>query len=130
VGAFLNGCAPFTDRKRFLYRAKYSIDANFKLKLKDRAALSTLLADGWAYFVEDGPYLEHLANYTDAPDVKLMLLLYYFYLTVNLPADEVLQFRAQRFTCRKSNKIEEVRCEWCRGGYLCPTSLLSALWSC
>lgn len=48
-----------------------AIDANFRLK---RRAISNNLRDpalgsGWAYFVEDEPYREHILKYADQEDV-------------------------------------------------------------
>ncbi|KAF8128998.1 hypothetical protein EV363DRAFT_1169765 [Boletus edulis] len=50
----------------WLYRAFLAIDANFRLKRKNVSSNSTdpSLGDGWAYFVEDGPYKEYLKTRT------------------------------------------------------------------
>lgn len=53
---------------RFLYRLFVAIDANFKLKLKERSFQPVLLSDGWAFFVPDGPYGAHLKNNTEEED--------------------------------------------------------------
>ena len=57
---------------RYLYNLVVAIDANFRLK---RRAVSTTdrdppLGSGWGYFVEDGPYLEHVLANASQEDVS------------------------------------------------------------
>lgn len=54
---------------RFLYTLMLAIDANFKLKMKDRGARNTYMGDGWAFFVSQPAYAEHLKNNTDITEV-------------------------------------------------------------
>jgi hypothetical protein len=54
---------------RFLYTLFLAVDANFKLKCKDRGIHDPELAPGWASFVEEGRYQEHIAQYVDQPEV-------------------------------------------------------------
>lgn len=57
---------------RYLYRLILAIDANFRLKnLRRPSSLDPGLQTGWAYFVENGPYLEHIAKYPKQKDVSL-----------------------------------------------------------
>jgi len=58
---------------RFLYTLFLAADANFKLKGKDRSIHDPELAPGWASFVEEGRYQEHIAQYVDQPEVCLWL---------------------------------------------------------
>jgi hypothetical protein len=60
----LNSC-------RFLYTQFLAVDANFKLKGKDRGIKDLELMPGWASFVEDGRYHEHIAQYVDQPEVRV-----------------------------------------------------------
>lgn len=54
---------------RFLYTLFLAVDANFKLKGKDRGIHDPELAPGWASFVEEGRYQEHIRQYVDQPEV-------------------------------------------------------------
>ncbi|KAG6809103.1 hypothetical protein H0H92_001589 [Tricholoma furcatifolium] len=55
---------------RWLYTLFLAIDANFKLRLKNRGLSDTELAPGWAYYVEDSAYQVHLKNYIDQPEIN------------------------------------------------------------
>ncbi|KAH9956388.1 hypothetical protein BGW80DRAFT_1439367 [Lactifluus volemus] len=54
----------------FLYTLFLAVDANFKLKGKDRGIHDPELAPGWASFVEEGRYQEHIAQYVDQPEIN------------------------------------------------------------
>lgn len=54
---------------RFLYTLYIAVDANFKLKGKDRGINDPELAPGWASFVEEAGYQEHIKNYVNQPEV-------------------------------------------------------------
>jgi hypothetical protein len=46
---------------RWKYRLILAIDANFRMKNKDRSAKDMpALGDGWAHFVPETPYMEHV----------------------------------------------------------------------
>ncbi|KAI0061776.1 hypothetical protein BV25DRAFT_1804969, partial [Artomyces pyxidatus] len=47
-----------------------AVDANFKLKLKNRGLSDVELSPGWAYFVNSTEYAEYLKDYVDEPEVK------------------------------------------------------------
>jgi len=47
-----------------------AMDANFKLKCKDRGINDVELAPGWAYFVEQNCYMAHLKDHVDEPEVS------------------------------------------------------------
>jgi hypothetical protein len=53
---------------RFLYQLYIAIDANFKLKAKNRGAKAVMLSDGYAYVVQDTDYAHHLSK--NADDMK------------------------------------------------------------
>ena len=58
---------------RFLYTLFVGIDANFKLKRKKVSSeeRDPSLNEGWAFFVEEGPYKEHLEkHWTQKQDVR------------------------------------------------------------
>jgi hypothetical protein len=57
---------------RFLYTLYLAVDANFKLKGKDRGIDDPELAPGWASFVEEASYQEHIAGYVDQPEVQIL----------------------------------------------------------
>lgn len=46
------------------------IDANFKLKSKDRGAPDIHLGSGWAYVVEHTRYQKHVVTFADAIEVR------------------------------------------------------------
>lgn len=54
---------------RFLYTLFLAVDANFKLKGKDRGIDDLELAPGWASFVEEVRYQEHIVQYVDQAEV-------------------------------------------------------------
>jgi hypothetical protein len=60
-----------TSFRSFLYTLFLAIDANFKLKGKDRGINDVELAPGWGCFVEESRYQEHIARYVDQPEVRL-----------------------------------------------------------
>ena len=49
------------------------MDANFKLKRKDRSIKDPELAPGWAFFVEETHFQEHIKSYMDQPEVRITL---------------------------------------------------------
>ncbi|TDL13597.1 hypothetical protein BD410DRAFT_735152, partial [Rickenella mellea] len=55
--------------KSWIYTLMVSVDANFRLKLKDRGIKDPELGSGWAYFVEKNKYQEVLDVTPDAPVV-------------------------------------------------------------
>lgn len=52
-----------------------TIDACFRLKRRDVSSREKDpgLGTGWAYFVEDEPYREHLLKYTDQQEVRIAI---------------------------------------------------------
>lgn len=60
------------DYSRFLYMLILAMDANFRLKngMNSTYARDPSLGPGWAYFVKDEPYFEHLRNYISEADVS------------------------------------------------------------
>ena len=59
---------------RFLYILYISIDANFKLKGKDRGLEDIELMLGWGRLVEELAYQDFITNYVDQPEVSIFLL--------------------------------------------------------
>lgn len=57
------------DISSHLYILYLAVDANFKLKGKDRGIQDPELGPGWGLFVEETRYQQHLANYIDQPEV-------------------------------------------------------------
>ena len=56
---------------RWLYTLYLAIDANFRLKLKERGVKQDVdLGAGWAYFVNDRLYREELVKHTDFIEVR------------------------------------------------------------
>jgi hypothetical protein len=50
--------------RRWLYCLIITIDANFRLKLKEKGILDDpALGDGWAHWVFSKPYHEHIKKY-------------------------------------------------------------------
>ncbi|KAJ3509664.1 hypothetical protein NMY22_g16220 [Coprinellus aureogranulatus] len=54
----------------FLYTLYLAIDANFKLKGKDRGLDDIELAPGWGAFVEELAYQAHIGPYIDEPEIN------------------------------------------------------------
>ena len=54
---------------RFLYILYISVDANFKLKGKERNLKDIELMPGWGAYVPDAEFKEHIANNADEPEV-------------------------------------------------------------
>lgn len=57
---------------RFLYILYVSVDANFKLKGKDRGLEDVELMPGWGPFVEELAYQTFISNYVDQPEVSAL----------------------------------------------------------
>ena len=55
---------------RWLYSLFLAVDANFRLKLKDRNIKDPEIGSGWAYFVEHNRYIEHVSQRTDDVEVS------------------------------------------------------------
>jgi len=54
---------------RFLYTLFIAVDANFKLKGKDRGIKDIELMSGLGVFVNEAKYQEHLGAYVEQPEV-------------------------------------------------------------
>ncbi|KAI0039987.1 hypothetical protein FA95DRAFT_1503469 [Auriscalpium vulgare] len=52
------------------YAVMLAIDANFKLKSKNRGLKDVDMAPGWSYFVENESYQEHVRTYIDQDEMK------------------------------------------------------------
>ena len=55
---------------RFLYTLFIAVDANFKLKGKERHLTDVELMPGWGAYVPEAAYQNHFANYVDQPEVR------------------------------------------------------------
>ncbi|KAK7687212.1 hypothetical protein QCA50_009717 [Cerrena zonata] len=53
-----------TSNAPWIYTLFLMVDANFKLKLKDKGLADTHLANGWGYFVNDDKFKEYLQTYS------------------------------------------------------------------
>ncbi|KAI0055066.1 hypothetical protein BV25DRAFT_1873220 [Artomyces pyxidatus] len=56
--------------EQWKYAIMFAIDANFKLKLKNRGLEDVKLAPGWSYFVNEEPYMAHVETYKDQVEMK------------------------------------------------------------
>jgi hypothetical protein len=54
----------------FLYTLFIAVDANFKLKGKDRKLQDVDFAQGTSVYVNEVAYQKHIKNYTDQPEVS------------------------------------------------------------
>ena len=50
---------------RWLYTLFLMVDANFKLKLKEKGIPDAHLGSGWAYYVEDSKFKSYLNEHAD-----------------------------------------------------------------
>lgn len=57
---------------RWLFRLVLAMDANFRLKnrLRPRSRTDPGLGTGWAYFVEDDEYRDHILQYVTQEEVR------------------------------------------------------------
>lgn len=61
---FSSSCTSLTSRYRWLYFLILTIDANFRLKNKERKTVNdSPLGDGWGHWVPRGPYQEYIQKY-------------------------------------------------------------------
>jgi hypothetical protein len=58
---------------RWMYAQFIAVDANFKLKLKNRKINDPELGSGWSYFVENSAYTNHVADNTQDQEVDHIL---------------------------------------------------------
>jgi len=58
---------------RWIYAQFIAVDANFKLKLKNRRIVDPELGSGWSYFVENSQYARHVARNPHERDVRISL---------------------------------------------------------
>ena len=56
---------------RWLYTLFLMMDANFKLKGKNRGLKDVELMPGWGPYVEETAYQNFIANYVDEPEVSV-----------------------------------------------------------
>ncbi|TFK59939.1 hypothetical protein BDN72DRAFT_780066 [Pluteus cervinus] len=60
-------------KEQWLYRLFLAMDANFRLKRRDNKITEDAdpsLGDGWSYFVENEPYMEHIGSFGDQAQPK------------------------------------------------------------
>ena len=57
---------------RFFYTLFLAVNANFKLKNKKRGIKDFELDPGWGCYVETSCYFQHLDNYADQPEARLI----------------------------------------------------------
>ena len=55
---------------RWLYTAFLAVDANFRMKLKNRRIDDPEIGSGWSYFVENGRYTDHVSRKTIEREVS------------------------------------------------------------
>ena len=60
-----------TSFTRWIYAQFIAVDANFKLKSKNRQINDPELGSGWSYFVEDTAYTRHVKNNPNQEDVRI-----------------------------------------------------------
>ena len=67
---------------RFLYILYLAIDANFKLKGKQRHLKDIELMPGWSAYVSEKEYQQHIATYVDQTEVSVFFF-FFFLATLN-----------------------------------------------
>lgn len=73
---------------RWKYRLILTIDANFRMKNKDRSVNDMpALGDGWAHFVPETPYMEHVRKIGHEEHVSFTPLS--IYITHSFPAESM-----------------------------------------
>ncbi|KZV68900.1 hypothetical protein PENSPDRAFT_581762 [Peniophora sp. CONT] len=58
------------ENKRFLYSLPVSLDANFKMRRKNRDLHEDALSDGFSYTVKTSTFLDHLSKFNDTAEMK------------------------------------------------------------
>lgn len=53
-----------------MYAQFIALDANFKLKLRNRKINDPELGSGWSYFVEESAYANHVKGNVDEEEVR------------------------------------------------------------
>jgi len=59
---------------RWIYAQFIAVDANFRLKSKNRKIRDPELGSGWSYFVENSKYTNHVAMNPHERDVYMIYL--------------------------------------------------------
>jgi hypothetical protein len=110
---------------RFLYQLYVAIDANFKLKAKNRGAKAVILSDGYGYVVQDTDYARHLSENTDdmkevisMPALSLALRLIIFAFQLKHCSSEHNALRAANMPAMKAFVVNGV------GAAICARHLL------
>ena len=63
----------FLPNRSWIYALILTIDANFRLKLKEKGILNDpALGDGWAHWVQDPPYRAYIKKYGHQVEVCLV----------------------------------------------------------
>lgn len=72
-GGFTSYCLAQNNRNlfRWLYRCFLAVDANFRLKLKNREISDPETGSGWSYFVENERYGKHVSRKAIEEEVSL-----------------------------------------------------------
>ena len=55
---------------RWIYGTNVAVDANFRLKLKDRGVMDPEFGPGWAYFVKDDKYKAEIVKHPQPIEVR------------------------------------------------------------
>lgn len=104
--------------RRWMYILVLSLDANFKLKLKDREFDNVDLTKGWSYFVNETKYQGFISQYGDQTEASTIFLLYQTEGSFGR-AGQCMFSRAQGYS--KSQRFTTwVSSNRCRGMSLCP----------
>ncbi|KAI0054664.1 hypothetical protein BV25DRAFT_1816736 [Artomyces pyxidatus] len=74
--------------EKWKYALLLAIDANFKLKRKNRKTHDVQLMNGWSYFVEEAAYQGHLNRYKDEAEMKYCSSTHSAWSSANMPAEK------------------------------------------
>lgn len=90
---------------RWLYRCFLAVDANFRLKLKNRGISDPETGSGWSYFVESKEYIKHITQNTVETEVSpFMFFIFTGILTCSKVASCGSDFHAVNQANRRSSK--------------------------
>lgn len=87
---------------RWLYGLHLAIDANFRLKLKDRSVDDLEFGPGWAYFVNEDHYQAEIKNHAQPMEVCLLMII-----PVHYPSTSVTEKRL--YIDSSSNRTRNVK---------------------
>ena len=111
--------------KSWLNTLYLSMDANFKLKQKERGFSDPPLSNGLVYMVSNEKLMNHLVHCSKNVLIKEVSILNYDgpWPALNPPSDQYLHLHHQRSQSGIYKVCKGIHCDWCWQGWLCQTQV-------